>query len=314
MKFLAAFTVLAISSASSVDATFTIAGVHPKTGEMGAAGCTCAEPAGTHPVNLYTVSYHSTPGEGLLLAQAKPPKAGNAVFAEAEKLLKQGTDPATILNTISTAAMDSDKGLIQVFNLPFNEVRQYGLVDSQGRSAGHTGPSIDDMYASAVYAGLQPNVQEDKQGKTASGEIAFTAQGNIVSADTVSILVNGFQQGNDTEACFLADRLYNALVAVDEANTKARSDPNATPDNNFVGDVRCESGHYFQNHLLTPGFGFPGLQAYLHVEDQYGNEVLHIEAKPIGGVNPIDQIRSEYKAWRAQKNCPVARKLRGTTN
>ena len=155
------------------------------------------------------------------------------------------------------------------------------------------------MYDTIIMKGLQPHVQEDQTGTLSGGEMTYSAQGNIVSNNTIPLLVEGFQE---EEGCDLADRLYRALIAVDDANTIARTDLNAPDDTNFVGDVRCENGVLWG--LITPGYGFPGLQAYLHVDDAEGNELLHIEAVPEGGKNPFDEIRTKYAEWRRQHPCP----------
>lgn len=307
MKLFTAFALLA-TTASFADATFTIAGAHPTSGQMGAAGSTCVDPTGDNGLSLYKVNYHPTSGKGLLLSQASPPEEGSsnsdAVFETADKMLQEDEDPSSILAAISDPMVDG--GLDMGF--PSNEVRQYGLVDLQGRAAGYTGSSIGDMYDTIVLIGLQPHVQENEAGSVtgATGSMVYSAQGNIVSNNTVPLLAEGFQE---EEGCDLADRLYRAVIAVDDANAKARANPDASDNSDFVGDVRCENGVLWG--LLTPGYGFPGLQAYLHVDDEDGNELLHIEALPEGGENPFDDIRTKYAAWRQQHPCPSTRKLQG---
>lgn len=306
MRLFTAFTLLA-TSAYFADATFTIAGAHPSTGQMGAAGSTCVDPTGDNGLSLYKVNYHPTSGKGILLSQAKPPEEGSSnydsVFDTADKMLQEAEDPASILDAISDPMVDT--GLDMGF--PSNEVRQYGMVDLHGRAAGYTGSSIDNMYDTIVLMGLQPHVQENEAGSVtgATGSMVFSAQGNIVSNNTVPLLAEGFQE---EEGCDLADRLYRAVIAVDDANARARASA-ASSNSDFVGDVRCENGVLWG--MLTPGYGFPGLQAYLHVDDEVGNELLHIEALPEGGKNPFDEIRTRYAEWRQQHPCPSTRKLRG---
>lgn len=57
---------------------------------------------------------------------------------------------------------------------------------------------------------------------------------------------------------------------------------------------------------LIPGHGNPGLQAYIHVDDMEGNELLHIAVEPDGtlGINPFDELRDKYFEWRAKNPCP----------
>ena len=281
------------SSTTQVKATYTVAGADSKTGQLGAGGCTCVDPdAG---IQLFKF-YKPTAGKGLLLAQAFPPDETtpnyNAIFNTADQLLQQGEDPEVILTKITDPTLDS--GPSPFFeDVPVNEIRQYGCVDLQNRAAGYSGEGIGDLYDRLGMNASTVQDYDNSHETGQAGDIAYSAQGNSVSINTVPLLVEGF---NANGGCDLADRLFNSIVAVDDANNKARA-ANENEDINFEGDVRCE--------IPGVGFGYPGLQAYLHVDDKDGNQILHIESLPEPGTNPYDEIRTKYAEWRAANPCPT---------
>ncbi|CAB9517103.1 expressed unknown protein [Seminavis robusta] len=283
MKFTISFLLL-IASQVHVEATFTVAATDTATGQQGAAGCTCVVPEA---VSLYN-HYHSVVGKGVLLSQASPPDADSPVYSKAHELLSAGQDCDTVLQAITNdTSLDGE-----------SSIRQYACVDSRGNAAGYTGAGIQEFYDVLLSLNgeeVQPHAQVDEQGS--AGSVFYSAQGNIVSKNTVPLLSDGFEQA---EGCDLAGRLFRSIVAVDDSNNQARAN-GSSEDTNFEGDVRCENGI---GEGIIPGYGYPGLQAYIHVEDVNGNEVLHIESLPEGGVNPYDEIREKYAQWRLANPCP----------
>ena len=102
-----------------------------------------------------------------------------------------------------------------------------------------------------------------------NGAVSYSAQGNIASTNTKPRLVRSFR---NCSGCNLAERLYRALISVDEINTNAKQVNAADSGSKFEGGVRCEAGSPF---MATNGF--PGLQAYAHFEDNAGNILMHLE-------------------------------------
>jgi uncharacterized Ntn-hydrolase superfamily protein len=146
----------------------------------------------------------------------------------------------------------------------------------QGRSAGYTGQDLQKLYA---FVTSEENVQEDVQGSILNGDVVYSAQGNIVSKTTVSTLENTFVE---KDACDLVERLYNALAAVFESEE-------------LIGDVRC-----FDDNNAS------GSSVFIHVENADGEEVISIQnGDPSTSVNPWEDFKGEYEAWRLENPCPT---------
>lgn len=257
-------------------ATFTINAADSSTGQIGASGSSCVD------FSLYTVAYQSIPGHGVCMTQAMPPSnpdwdpdatEKSPVYEVIDTFLANDTDPTVIIDTITDPELDDVR-----FLYFFKEVnlRQYGCVDLQGRSAGYTGSSLDRLYA-LTNPFVAANVQEDVQGTL--GDIAYSAQGNIVSTTTVSTLADTFVSDG---ACDLVERLYNSLAAVYESEE-------------LIGDVRC-----FDDN------GAAGATVFIHVDNADGTEVISIEnGDPSTSVNPWEEFKGEYEAWRLDNPCPT---------
>lgn len=261
--------------ANNAFATFTIAAADTSTGQVGASGSSCVDGL------LYKVAYHSVANHGLCMTQGSPPANPvwdstatelSPVYGAIDAMLTNDTDPSVIIQTITDPKFDDEK-----FMLIFDSVnlRQYGCVDLQGLAAGYTGKSLEKLYA---FMTSKENVQEDVQG-TVGGDLVYSAQGNIVSPTTVSTLQNTFTTDG---ACDLVERLYNSLAAVFEAQE-------------LIGDVRC-----FDTN------GAAGSSIFIHVDNPDGSEVISIQNEdPSTSINPWEEFRGEYEAWRADNPCPV---------
>ncbi len=83
---------------------------------------------------------------------------------------------------------------------PLREQRQVGVVDNQGRSAAHTGSKCFDWAGHYAAEG-------------------FTCQGNILAGQQV---IEAMAQAYSSARGELADRLYAALVAGDDAGGDSR--------------------------------------------------------------------------------------------
>ncbi len=245
------FLVALSGTAQHVEATFTIGGVDLTTGHIGSAGTTCVDPG---LFTLYSINYRRVAQKGLVLAQAFPPEEGSLVFDKIDELLEADEDCSTILETITDPAFD-DAALPVTENVsvPLYVLRQYACLNYRGQAEAYTGADLDEFYEALGSAEWQPSAQldmafpEGTQG--APTNFAFSAQQNAVSLNTVPLLADNFLSG---EGCDLAQRLFDAITSVDDANTEARTQ-NATEDTNFEGDVRCEYGAMGG---ATPGYVF----------------------------------------------------------
>jgi uncharacterized Ntn-hydrolase superfamily protein len=225
--------------------------------------------------SIYNATYAvAVPGSSLLLAQAATEDRVQ-VLDMGRTLLQKGTAPDAVIKAITDPALDG--AFFAVF--PYYTVRQYGVVDVKGRTAGYTGPLLDLLYATAVS--LPKTDQSHRHGTT--GSYAYSAQGNVVTKRTVQTLQSTFV---GSSGCDLADRLMEAVDAVSTAGE---------------GDARCiVDGFTAGVHAPIPGTG-----AYLHVENPDGTDLVHIDVVGDGTFNPVKRLREEYDAWRAKHPCPL---------
>jgi uncharacterized Ntn-hydrolase superfamily protein len=155
--------------------TYSIVATDTSRREVGGAGTSCLDGG-----DVYVI-YDAVPGRGVVHAQAHYSLAARR---RATELLSEGASPADIISAITVPTFD-----------PSAEVRQYGVVDSLGRSAGFTG-SQTTPFAS------------DRQG--VSGSFVYSVQGNILTSDLVlSRAASAFE----APGCDLPARLMSALEA-----------------------------------------------------------------------------------------------------
>lgn len=155
--------------------TYSIVGADINSREVGGAGTSCL---GGEDV---FVIYGAVPGHGVVHAQAYYDLRARQ---RATELLQSDLPPADILASITQPSFDRD-----------SDIRQYGVVDALGRSAGFTGAATTPFAA-------------DRQGN-ANG-FAYSVQGNILTSPRVlSQAAGAFEAGG----CDLAERLMNALQA-----------------------------------------------------------------------------------------------------
>jgi uncharacterized Ntn-hydrolase superfamily protein len=155
--------------------TYSIVGTDTRAREVGGAGTSCLDGQ-----DVYVI-YDAVPGRGAVHAQAYYSVAGRSRAAE---LLAEGAAPSDILQRITLTSFDRSA-----------EIRQYGVVDVQGRSAGFTGSGTTPYAA-------------DRQGQV--DVFAYSVQGNILTSDAVlSQAARAFEAGG----CDLAERLMSALEA-----------------------------------------------------------------------------------------------------
>ncbi|GFH55744.1 hypothetical protein CTEN210_12220 [Chaetoceros tenuissimus] len=256
------------------EATYSIAAADLTNGLIGAAATTCLK---VQDLSIYDALYHSIPGNqsktnkgSLLLTQGLLSDENDPHLNLALELMKNGTDPDSILKNITDPTVDNG----QDYREPDYSLRQYGLVNMNGEAASYTGNKLDSLYD---FYGYDSSEQKDVQGtKTSAGgtSYVFSAQGNIVSETLVDTVVNAF------DGCDLAESLYLALIS---------------PSTKNLGDVRCA-----EDEIV-------GSIAFLHVESaDEGVTSLHIdveyEVNSSGKViDPLVSLRSQYVEWRKQQ-------------
>lgn len=196
--------------------TYSIVGTDTQSREVGGAGTSCLTGD-----DVYVI-YRGVPGRGVVHAQAYYSLKSRDLAAE---LLGSGQTPVDVLDAVTLPSFD-----------PNIAIRQYGVIDVSGKSAGFTGGST------MPYAG-------DRQGHTS--HFAYSVQGNILtSAKVLDQAATAFEQGG----CDLAERLMLAL----EAGARGGE-----------GDSRC-TGHGIPSDSAFLQIESPGLAEgdylSLHVE------------------------------------------------
>src|SRR6188768_4438145 len=147
-RALLTLAVLLILPASAF-ATWSVIAVDRATGRVVIASATCVD---RDDLFLMGVQAVVVPGKGVAACQAAVDgthKNQMLVFEE----LKKGTDPKRIIELLSQD--------------PAFQSRQFGILDLQGRSAGHSG--LTNGY-----------VSQDIQGRVPGTDIYYSIQGNIL--------------------------------------------------------------------------------------------------------------------------------------
>ena len=209
--------------ATPAGATYSIVGADRVTREVGGTGTSCLRGS-----DVYII-YGAAPGLGVIHAQAQANLNGRDRGVE---LLAQGTAPADVISAITAASFD-----------PNARVRQYGVADATGRTAGFTGPG------DGVFAG-------DRQGSV--GTFAYSVQGNILTSEAV---LTQAAAGFEASGCDLAERLMRGLEAgAENGEGDSRCTPNGIPsDSSFIQVERpgTPRGSYLELHVRASGSESP---------------------------------------------------------
>jgi uncharacterized protein DUF1028 len=187
MRRIVFLLVLLFGVQASAFATWSVVAVDRSTGRVVISSSTCT---GSTDDFLKDVQAVVVPGKGVAACQAGVDgthQNQTLVFEE----LKKGTDPKRIIELLS-----QDPGF---------QGRQYGIVDLQGRMAGHSGTG-------------NGFVTQDIQGQVPGTEIFYSIQGNILRANVVQSAVKAFV---DTKGG-ITDRVMAAMEAADLAGGDSR--------------------------------------------------------------------------------------------
>lgn len=208
-----------LGSARDARATYSIAAVDTATRQVGGAGTSCLNGS-----NVYII-YGSVPGVGVVHAQATFSQAGRD---RAVELLMQGTAPSDIIAAITANSFDRNSG-----------VRQYAVVDLDGRVAAFTG------------SGTQ-RFADDRQGTP--GSFVYSVQGNILTGEAVLTQAStSFEAGG----CDLAERLVRALEGgAMGGQGDSRCTPDGIPSDSAFVQVDREGetrGSYLELHVPSSG-------------------------------------------------------------
>src|SRR5215203_6122845 len=190
----------------SAFATWSVIAVDRATGRVVIASATCVDRDDQFLMGVQAVI---VPGKGVAACQAAVDgthKNQMLVFQE----LQKGTDPKRIIEMLSED--------------PAFQSRQFGILDLQGRFAGHSG--LTNGY-----------VSQDMQGQVPGTEIFYSIQGNILRAG--SVVPNAVQAFIKTQGA-ITDRVMAAMEAADGSGGDSRCECPPWPADGSRPKVPCD--------------------------------------------------------------------------
>ncbi|HEY3497414.1 MAG TPA: DUF1028 domain-containing protein [Polyangiaceae bacterium] len=215
-----AVALVLVAGAPRAHATYSIVAADTATREVGGSGTSCLSGA-----DVYII-YGSVPGVGAVHTQAT---YSSTVHDRAVELVREGLAPADVIDALDDTSLDPDVRL-----------RQFGVVDVSGRTAGFTGTGA------RAYAG-------DRQGRL--DDFRYSAQGNILTSEAV---LSQAAAAFEAPACDLAERLMRALEAGGErgeGDSRCTASRGIPSDSAFVQVDRPNeaAGSYLELHVESSG-------------------------------------------------------------
>lgn len=273
---LLALALLACAPASAF-ATWSVIAVDLSTKRVVIASATCVN---NDDQFLKGVQAVIVPGKGVAACQAgvdNTHKNQMLVFDE----LQKGTDPARIIELLSVD--------------PAYQSRQFGILDLQGRSAGHSG----------LTNGF---VSQDIQGRVPGTDIYYSIQGNILRpGEVVPNAVRAFLANKGA----ITDRVMAAMEAADASGGDSRCQCPPPPADGSTPANPCEgkTAHVAYILMSEPGdtngdsHNNGKYKMYLSVSQPQGTEPNAPQRgpgaiKPGDNLNPVKVLRLRYDEWR----------------
>jgi uncharacterized Ntn-hydrolase superfamily protein len=259
--------VLALPAVAS--ATWSVIAVDRSTGRVVIASATCVDRDDRFLPGVQAVV---VPGKGIAACQAAVDGTHQnqmLVFAE----LQKGTDPKRIIEMLSAD--------------PAFQSRQFGILDLQGRGAGHSG--LTNGY-----------VSQDMQGQVPGTEIFYSIQGNILRpGDAVPNAVKAFVGARGA----ITDRVMAALEAADAAGGDSRCSCPAPAADQPAAAIPCDGKTSHVAYILLAEKSDTNGDSHNN-----GNYAMFLRvAQPGRGdneiragenLNPVKTLRMRYDAWR----------------
>jgi uncharacterized Ntn-hydrolase superfamily protein len=267
--------ILAMLLSVSAFATWSVVAVDRNSGRVVISSSTCT---GATDDFLKDVQAVVVPGKGVAACQAGVDSATHQNQTLVFEELQRGTEPARIIELLS-----QDPGF---------QGRQFGIVDLEGRMAGHSG----------LTNGF---VSQDIHGRVPGTEIFYSIQGNILrSGAVVPSAVKAFLGATGG----VTDRVMAAMEAADAAGGDSRCTcaVPAVPSESaaFPCTTRTSLVAYILAADSKDAIG-PGDQANLHNNGKYAmyvtvsqpNHGPAFNIKQGENLNPVKTLRMRYDAW-----------------
>jgi len=275
-------TIIAVALAAlllpaSASATWSIIAIDRATGRMVISSATCAA---TAPNQLKLLQAIVIPGVAIAAAQAgvdRTHENQKLIYAE----LQRGTDPAAIIRMLRDD--------------PRIENRQFGIIDMQGRTAGHSGAE-------------NGNVSRDLQGESDDG-IIWAVQGNIIATEEALTAAATIMQHGPSD---IIDRVMLAMEIADARGGDVRCTcareplPEMAPCNGktahvsylLAADPDDALGEFSDNHPEDMEAPYNDGDYYLYLMVVPSNTTADEDA------NPVRTLRMRYDAWKETIGAP----------
>jgi uncharacterized Ntn-hydrolase superfamily protein len=254
-------------------ATWSVIAIDKKTGQVIVASATCVAQAGfpkRQPIgsrDLMDLQAVIVPGVGVAACQAGADNTHQNQMTVFEEL-KKGTDPKKIIEILR---MDPDI-----------ERRQFGILDMQGRTAGHngTGNSTASLYVPGHV-----------------GDFYFQVQGNTLFSDQVMYeAALAFTRAKGT----LADHVMAAMEAADAKGGDKRCNCETDPKPSAPCDGKTAHVAYIvianKENRTEKSYNQGTYYAYLRVTDE--------DIEPAENANPVKTLRLRYDSWKKSGSKP----------
>ena len=256
---------------STAFATWSVIAVDRSTGRVVIASATCVDRDDEF---LKGVQAVVVPGKGVAACQAGVDNTHQnqmLVFQE----LQKGTDPKQIIELLSTD--------------PAFQNRQFGIVDTQGRRAGHSG--LTNGY-----------VSQDMQGQVPGTEIFYSIQGNILRpGQVVPNAVQAFLASGGA----MTDRVMAAMEAADGSGGDSRCTCPPWPADGSRPAIPCDGRTAHVAYSLMADKDDASGDS--HNNGKYAMYITTAQPGPDHGphairagenLNPVKTLRMRYDAWR----------------
>jgi hypothetical protein len=255
-------------------ATWSVLAVDRTTGRVVMAAASCVN---TTDEAMKTAIAVVVPGKGIATCQAAADNTRQnqmLVFGE----LQKGTDPKQIIELLSQD--------------PSFQSRQFGILDLQGRSAGHTG--LANGY-----------VAEHVSGQVPGTEIFYAIQANIMRPGLV--VPNAVQAFVHTRGA-ITDRVMAAMTAADGSGGDSRCTCPPWPDDGTPPPIPCDGRTSHVAFILMAEKNDPNGDS--HHNGKYALYLTVSQPGPNNGpnqiksgenLNPMKTLRMRYDTWRKQQ-------------
>jgi hypothetical protein len=274
MRRVALFLLSLVAVPATASATWSVIAVDRSTGRVVIASATCVDRDDQFLMGVQAVV---VPGMGVAACQAGVDNTHQnqmLVFRE----LQKGTDPKAIIEQLSAD--------------PAFQTRQFGIVDLQGRSAGHSG--LTNGY-----------VSQDIHGQVPGTEIFYSIQGNILRPGTV--VPNAVQAFLHAKGA-ITDRVMAAMEAADGSGGDSRCTCPPWPTDGSKPPIPCSEKTAHVAYILMAEKGDANGDS--HNNGKYTMYLTVSQPAPDHGpnviregenLNPVKTLRMRYDAWRSKQ-------------